>query len=193
MAQPLSTSAASNTLFVQSSGSSSSSKLRWFEEALLDVENPLDRVRLGLRYDGVAVVVVELPYSWGVATESCDFEAKVSEGDGETERWYRSEMGVGPRVTSDSAEADAAGNWADTGGTGSGREPTPAFAVFSCLSGVAGVSTTPMPSPTPSRREELSMGVSSLGGSVKVLDCGAVTADKGVETEESLAEGGACR
>ena len=37
------------------------------------------------------------------------------------------------------------------------------------------------------------MGVSSFGGSVNVLDCGAVTADNGVDTDESLADRGAWR
>jgi hypothetical protein len=41
--------------------------------------------------------------------------------------------------------------------------------------------------------DELSIGVSSFGGSVNVLDCGAVTADSGVDTEESLADRGAWR
>lgn len=40
--------------------------------------------------------------------------------------------------------------------------------------------------------DESSIGVSSFGASVNVLDCGAVTADNGVETEESLADRGVC-
>lgn len=63
----------------------------------------------------------------------------------------------------------------------------------SCLAGEGGVWITSIPNPMPNLNEELSIGVSIVGGSVNVLDWGAVTADLGVDIEESLADRGAWR
>lgn len=103
----------------------------------------------------------------------------------------RSAIGVCPRpggVVDDNEVVDI-----DADGSAGGRGEIDVRGGRSCASGSSGsdsVGKSRSSTPNSIFKDELSMGVSSFGGSAHVLDCGAVTADRGVDTDESLAERG---
>jgi hypothetical protein len=107
-------------------------------------------------------------------------------------------VGWGRRWLTASVELDgdryqsAIGVWPGTG-TGSGGSSSPCGEASRALASSDKASGLSRSMPRPNRRDDDSMGVSSTGGKVTQLPCGAVTADTGVDSDESEAALGGCR